>query len=755
MTSSPAEPDRATDASAPVRIGFVLEQALGHVTHGRNLTAALREPELVSQVAPVVVPIPFGVSGWRASVPVFGTNWTVRAGLRARRAMRTLVRHDRVDALFVHTQVPAMLAGRWLTAVPTVVSLDATPLQYDRMGAAYDHSVGSARAEAVKRRVHRHCFDRAAHLVCWSEWARHSLVADYGIDPERVSVVAPGVDLTRWTPSTERHDDAVVRLLFVGGDLARKGGFELISAVAALRRRLADETGVDVHLDLVTAIDDRALADGLVAAGSSADALVAAGAEVHRNLQPNSVELVDLYRTADVFCLPSLGDCFPLALSEAAASGLAIVATDVGATAELVRDGVTGLVVAPGDIDGLASALHRLVTDVGLRAQFGAAARALVEREHDARRNAARLVEIVTAAAERAAPRTVMVVSGEIPTASADAASREERPRADYLELAAAMHARLVDVREARLLGGRWAARIERVAGVNVMVAWVLFRHLRAAEAIVTDGEHVGLPYAALSLGRFGARPRHHMVAHAVGAPKKVALVRVLGLRRRIDSMIVYSPRQRDLAIERWHVRADRILTTQFMVDTAFFRANASPRTGRRVIASVGLERRDYETLVAAVDGLDADVVVAAGSSWSRRTTAIGHAALPANVTRVELPMAQLRELYESATVVAVPLVNVDFPAGITTILEAMAMARPVVATETAGHNGAVVHGVTGVLVPPGDAVALRAALIELLADPERAEAMGAAGRALVEADAALPLYARRIAVWVDDHSVE
>jgi glycosyltransferase involved in cell wall biosynthesis len=81
--------------------------------------------------------------------------------------------------------------------------------------------------------------------------------------------------------------------------------------------------------------------------------------------------------------------------------------------------------------------------------------------------------------------------------------------------------------------------------------------------------------------------------------------------------------------------------------------------------------------------------------------------------------------------------------------LEAMAMARPVVATDAGGLPESVIHGETGLLVPAGDADALAEALMALLSDRQRARAMGEAGRqrALAHFDCA-PIVDRVIALY-------
>jgi glycosyltransferase involved in cell wall biosynthesis len=114
-----------------------------------------------------------------------------------------------------------------------------------------------------------------------------------------------------------------------------------------------------------------------------------------------------------------------------------------------------------------------------------------------------------------------------------------------------------------------------------------------------------------------------------------------------------------------------------------------------------------------------------------------------------------LRELYARADLVVVPVVETDFQAGITTILEAMAMGKAVVCTRTTGQTDTIVDDVTGVYVPPGDAPALRAAIEDLLVDPARRARLGAAARAWVTAHADIQVYAQRLADVATENTVD
>lgn len=351
------------------RFVFIIEQGLGHVTHGLNLESALAVTPGID--ATVLKVRPGKTAGVR---PLMGTdNWSLQCSWAARVLLRRELAAGRVDAVFIHTQVAALLAGNVMKAVPTIVSLDATPLDFDSLGAAYDHSRSPVLVEAVKYRINRRALSGAAAVVTWSGWAASSVERDYGIPGERVHTVFPGVDVNSFIPS-RKTESGPVRVLFVGGDFERKGGYDLLDAAAGLEGR--------IELDLVTPAE--------------VEIPVGVTARVHRDVTANSSHMVNLYRDADVFALPTRGDCTPLVVAEAMASGLPVVATTVGSIPHMVEDGVSGLLVPPGDPARLRVALEALVGAPARREAMGSAGRAVAEAHHDSTRNWRRIFDLMS-----------------------------------------------------------------------------------------------------------------------------------------------------------------------------------------------------------------------------------------------------------------------------------------------------------------------------------------------------------------------
>src|SRR5215469_12570322 len=315
------------------RVAFVMEQTLGSITHYLNLR---REEREARDLEPCWLPIAFQPSRF---------SWTVAGSLKARRAISQIL--DEVDGLFIHTTTIALMSGGYFRRKPSVISSDGTPRNKRQMRDWYGLKPENRLASRAKQLAYRRVFRSAAGFVSWSEWAKASLVEDYGCRSEDVRVIPPGVDLEHFRPGQRRNP--LPRILFVGGDYGRKGGDLLLDV---FRKRLRGRA----ELEMVT----------------QARVPDEEGVRVHRNTRANSPDLLSLYAECDLFALPTRADCTPLAVMEALAAGLPVVATRIGGLPDLVRDGATGKLVARDDADGLGDAIEALIEQPAHRRAMGA-----------------------------------------------------------------------------------------------------------------------------------------------------------------------------------------------------------------------------------------------------------------------------------------------------------------------------------------------------------------------------------------------
>jgi glycosyltransferase involved in cell wall biosynthesis len=97
---------------------------------------------------------------------------------------------------------------------------------------------------------------------------------------------------------------------------------------------------------------------------------------------------------ADVLCLPSYDEGLPMAIIESLAVGCPVVATNIAGIPELITDGESGRLIEPGDVEGLAQALHETLTDGAERSSWIQAGRLAVEQHHDQRATLRELVAL-------------------------------------------------------------------------------------------------------------------------------------------------------------------------------------------------------------------------------------------------------------------------------------------------------------------------------------------------------------------------
>ena len=214
--------------------------------------------------------------------------------------------------------------------------------------------------------LNRRAFRASRAIIVNSTQVQHYIEREYGAPRERIAVVHNAIDLSRFHPADAPRAGAGPCIAMVGRLVAQKNPLLFVAAAAALRRELP---GARFML-----IGDGPLRDAVAAA------VRAAGMVDSCALLGERADVDVLLREADLFWLTSGWEGLPNAVIEAMACGLPVVATDVGGTVELVRDGREGFLVAAGDGDALVARSLEMLRDPALHARMRAAARARAEQ---------------------------------------------------------------------------------------------------------------------------------------------------------------------------------------------------------------------------------------------------------------------------------------------------------------------------------------------------------------------------------------
>lgn len=225
--------------------------------------------------------------------------------------------------------------------------------------------------QAMTRRLRRRmalrwAFARADATVAVSEDTRRHLIESLGVSPASVCTVPNGIPIRRGRPEPVREELGLLEseplLLCVGSLMKRKGHAVLIEALARLRAG-----GLDLPWRLAIAGegDERPRLEALIAELGFED-------RVHLLGRRNDVP--DLLAAADVFLMPSLWEGLPLAILEAMFAARPVIASATSGIPEAIENEREGLLVPPGDVDALAEAVRRILTDPTLSGRLGRAA---------------------------------------------------------------------------------------------------------------------------------------------------------------------------------------------------------------------------------------------------------------------------------------------------------------------------------------------------------------------------------------------
>lgn len=302
----------------------------------------------------------------------------------------------------------------------------------------------------------------------------------------------------------------------------------------------------------------------------------------------------------------------------------------------------------------------------------------------------------------------------------------------------------------ARILG-RALERLVCAAGGYPGDFTVVLSSLRAiarADVVFSTVDTVGIPLALLA--RLGL-VRTPIVYAAIGLPERVERVRGAGAGRfyrsafrRVRRIVAYGAGEADALREWLGADGPEVVFVPFGVDTEAFRPD--PRAAPLAdVVSVGADpRRDYALLATVAERRP---------EWTFRVVASEENAgqlvsAPRNVTvERDVPLSIVRDRLLGARVVVLPVRENSYSGATTVLLQAMALAKPVVVSRTAAlaRGYGLRDGFNCRLVAPGDLDALERAVAELLANPVQASALGARARETVEQHLRWEHYTRRL----------
>jgi glycosyltransferase involved in cell wall biosynthesis len=306
--------------------------------------------------------------------------------------------------------------------------------------------------------------------------------------------------------------------------------------------------------------------------------------------------------------------------------------------------------------------------------------------------------------------------------------------------------------RAARTGGAVLKRGLESAGGYGGDFATVLssLRRLNRADVVLSTVDTVGIPLMLLARARVVRPP---FVYVAIGLPERLERLRSARMERLYaralagaSAVVAYSEHEtgvlREWLLERGE--ATRVEFVPFGVDVDTFRPTGAP-PDVDVVAIGADPHRDFELLLTVARGLpETSFLVVTTADHAR---SLGDR--PPNVSvETDLPVDEMRRRLERARLVALPVRENSYSGATTVLLQAMAVARPVVVTRTtaiaAGYG--LDDGVNVRLVPPGDAPGFGRALADVLADDARARELGGRARATVEADLSWGRYVDRLA---------
>lgn len=253
---------------------------------------------------------------------------------------------------------------------------------------------------------------------------------------------------------------------------------------------------------------------------------------------------------------------------------------------------------------------------------------------------------------------------------------------------------------------------------------WALAKHLvnqlTSDDVVFCNAENSSIPFSAYCVSKKD-RPKVVSLFQNFDRLRNRFSAKWLRIAQSTDVFLVGSKFQQDLVCRELNLPKSRVLHLPQFVDTNFFTPGPpSPDKKRPIIASAGLENRDYRLVAAATQDMDLDVKVCDASRFAKRLKKSFPDTVPPNMEFKYYEMGELVQLYRDADIFVMSVFESDYHAGSTSLVEAMACKRPIIATATKGLSSYLDPDAV-LTVQPGDVEGMRQAISYLLNNPDEA----------------------------------
>ena len=295
--------------------------------------------------------------------------------MRCGASLRQWIRREDIDIVHSQSGMPDFLISPSRLGVPIVTTVHSTIERHFGTLKSYldERNEFSTHEKLVlglgpfMNFLERLYYTNKRHYISVSRWGKEELVREKDIAPNRVNVIHNGVDVNTFNPKRKFESSALFENLRLSG----KPKILYLS-------RLATRKGINQFLKAIPKVQNRVDAQFIVAGVGQVPE--------HGDKIPNCTflghvphnETPKLLALSDIFVLPSLSENLSISILEAMASGVAVVATAVGGTPEVIDHEKNGLLIHPNEVDEIADAIVRLVESEGLRTKIAAEGRRTV-----------------------------------------------------------------------------------------------------------------------------------------------------------------------------------------------------------------------------------------------------------------------------------------------------------------------------------------------------------------------------------------